>query len=178
MGERGPKGGKINRAGVQKAVRNIVERGQWYGYEVDQTASPADIVAEELIQSYAMSSYIKDEITRTFPEFAGMELTKEIITEAGATTISTEQAAWLEWSIREREHMIKTAKIAHDMGIDEKRIQLAESQAELMYRVVMGMVDAMNLTNEQRSMVPKLLPTLIRQQSLTATPEPVSLDSI
>lgn len=171
MGERGPKKGVANRQGIQRMVRNIVETARLHGYEVDENASPAEIVLDELIRTNAAVQLMERRVATDWdtPELA--ELTDIVVTENGASTVTTEHAAWLDVLGKERDRLVKVAKMAHDMGIDEKRIQLAERQAEMMYTVINGLVDAMNLSNEQRAMIPNLLPTLIRQAAIPKTLE-------
>lgn len=170
MGERGPKKGTINRQGIQKFVRNTVEQAKFYGYEVDENASPTDIVLDELIRTNAAVQFIQSQMEGNW-EAELVELTDTVVTENGASTVSTEKAAWLDVYGRERDRLVKTAKIAHDMGIDAKRIELAERQAQMMYTVINGLVDAMELSYEQKQLVPKLLPTLIRQAAIPQTVE-------
>lgn len=164
--KRGPKKGSINRAGVQKFIRNAVERGKWYGYEVDTDKGPADIALQELTESYALTSYIKDHIATNFPDAEELELTKLEFSEAGATRVPSEEAYWFEWALRERKHLLDAVKVCHGLGIDEKRIELAQANAEMMYRVVVGLMDGMNLSEDQKALAYKMLPVLIRQQAV------------
>lgn len=170
MGLRGPEKGKMNRQGIAKLVRNIVEEGKFYGYEVDQNASPADVILDELIRTNAAVQFIQSQMQDNWnPEL--VELRQEVYGEQGVSVVDTEEARWLEVYGRERDRLVKVAKVAHDMGIDERRIELAERQAQMMFTVINGLVDAMGLTAEQKQLVPKLLPTLIRQASLPSVAE-------
>ncbi len=163
----GPPKGRINRQGIQKAVRNVVETARFYGYDVDENASPADIILDELIRTNAAVQFIQSQMEGTWdPEL--VELREEVIGEQGVSVVETEEARWLAVYQNERDRLVRVAKVAHDMGIDERRIELAERQAQIMFTVINGLVEAMGLTDEQRALVPKLMPTLIQQAAIPA----------
>jgi hypothetical protein len=52
----------------------------------------------------------------------------------------------------ERAHRL--AKVNLDAGIDQRRLRLAEAQAGQMHRMLSGVLGALNLTPEQKALVP------------------------
>lgn len=60
----------------------------------------------------------------------------------------------------ERAH--RMAKVNLDAGIDARRLRLAEAQAGQMHKIFTRVLNALNLTPEQRALVPGLLKQEIR----------------
>lgn len=56
----------------------------------------------------------------------------------------------------ERDRLAKSAKLAIDAGIDERRIQLEEEQGELIARTVQAILADLNLTAEQKREAPSI----------------------
>ena len=170
MGKAGPPKGRMNRQGIQKMVRNTVETARFYGYDVDENASPVDIILDELIRTNAAVQFIQSQIEEHWP--AMLIPLSEVVERGDATIVAdTDEARWLQVYQNERDRLVKVAKTAHDMGIDARRIELAERQAQMMFTVINGLVDAMQLSAEQKALVPQLLPTLIRQAALPSVAE-------
>jgi hypothetical protein len=64
---------------------------------------------------------------------------------------------------QERERCVKFAKVAHDMGIAERQINLAEKQGEAMVGMVKRILDALALTPEQKQLVSVVVPQEFRR---------------
>jgi hypothetical protein len=63
------------------------------------------------------------------------------------------QAVYGDWIDGAAKH----AKLALDAGIEERRVQLAEMEAQLVANVVMGVLDDLNLTAEQKAIAPEVV---------------------
>jgi len=63
---------------------------------------------------------------------------------------------------QERERCVKFAKTAHDMGIADRQIQLAESQGALLAGVIRAVLGDLDLTPEQQARVPEVVPRHLR----------------
>lgn len=62
----------------------------------------------------------------------------------------------------ERDRCVRFAKTAHDMKIDEAQIKIAETQGALLAGVISRVLDALELTAEQRIKVPEIVPRELR----------------
>lgn len=62
----------------------------------------------------------------------------------------------------ERDRVVKFAKAAHDMGIADREIRLAEQQGALLASAVKKILAGLNLSVEQQELVPQLVPTVLR----------------
>jgi len=62
---------------------------------------------------------------------------------------------------KERDRCVRFAKTAHDMGIADREIRLAESQGALIAGAISRILDALELTPSQRALVPKVVPGVL-----------------
>jgi hypothetical protein len=63
---------------------------------------------------------------------------------------------------QERDRCVRYAKTAHDMGIAEHQIRVAEEQGRLLGDVIRRVLAALGLTAEQRALVPEVVPRELR----------------
>jgi len=62
---------------------------------------------------------------------------------------------------QERDRVVKYAKTAHDMGIAEQQIRLAEGQGALLAQAVSRILDGLELSAAQRARVPQVVPAVL-----------------
>lgn len=58
----------------------------------------------------------------------------------------------------ERDRCVRYAKVAHDMGIADREIRLAEAQGAMLAGVISRILDALELTPGQRALVATVVP--------------------
>jgi hypothetical protein len=58
----------------------------------------------------------------------------------------------------ERDRCVRYAKTAHDMGIADREIRLAEAQGQMLAGVISRILDALDLTAAQRALVSTVVP--------------------
>lgn len=90
----------------------------------------------------------------------------------GTPTI-TEQHAWLVVYREERQHMVKTAKMTIDAGLSTRMVRIAEQQGEMLSTAIRHILDALSLTQQQQSLVPEIVPQVLRA---VAQNQPPTLD--
>lgn len=61
----------------------------------------------------------------------------------------------------ERDRCVRFAKVAHDMGIADREIRLAEAQGALLAGAISRILDALELTEGQRARVPEIVPGVL-----------------
>lgn len=71
--------------------------------------------------------------------------------------VSEEARALVTLEAQERDRVVKYAKTAHDMGISDKMVGLAERWGDQVVGKMMIVLAALNLTAEQEAMVPSLV---------------------
>ncbi|MEU4825107.1 hypothetical protein AB0H37_24815 [Actinomadura sp. NPDC023710] len=63
---------------------------------------------------------------------------------------------------QERDRVVRYAKAAHDMGIAERHIRVAEQQAAQLADAIRKILDGLNLSPDQQKVVPRLVPSVLR----------------
>jgi hypothetical protein len=71
--------------------------------------------------------------------------------------VSEEARALVGLEAAERDRVVKYAKTAHDMGISERMIGMAERWGDQVVNRLMAILGGLNLTREQEAMVPTLI---------------------
>lgn len=66
---------------------------------------------------------------------------------------------------QERDRAVRYAKVAHDMGIAEREVKLAEQQGQLLAMVINNVLGDLSLTAEQQALVP----TVVQARLMEAT---------
>lgn len=61
----------------------------------------------------------------------------------------------------ERDRTVRFAKVAHDMGIADREIRLAEAQGALIAGAISRILDALELSPSQRAKVPTVVPGVL-----------------
>jgi hypothetical protein len=74
--------------------------------------------------------------------------------------------ALVKLEAEERDRVAKVAKMAHDMGIAEREIHLAESQASVVVSLINGVLLRLGLSAEQAARVPEAVSVEMRQLQL------------
>jgi hypothetical protein len=62
---------------------------------------------------------------------------------------------------QERDRCVKFAKVAHDMGIADREIRLAEGQGLLLAQAISRILDGLELSAAQRARVPEVVPGVL-----------------
>lgn len=71
-------------------------------------------------------------------------------------------SVWVDLYQRERAHLARVAKDTLGASIAERHVKLAEDQGALLAGVVNRILDALDLTVEQRKRVPQVVPAALR----------------
>lgn len=74
-----------------------------------------------------------------------------------------EPHVWIKLYQEERQHFVRIAKACVDVGIDERRVALAEKQGQLMAQAIEGILGGLKLTAVQK----KRAPAIVREQLTT-----------
>jgi len=67
---------------------------------------------------------------------------------------------------QERDRVVRFAKVAHDMGIAEREVKLAESQGQLLASVVRNILGDLTLTPEQLDLAPGVIQRRFREAAV------------
>lgn len=91
-------------------------------------------------------------------------LTREKIGgEDRGTTKEAGTNAWVQLWQTERRHLVDVAKACVNAGIEERRVRLAEDAGRTLAGVVRAVLERLELTTEQRALVPVVVPEELRR---------------
>jgi hypothetical protein len=74
--------------------------------------------------------------------------------------------ALVQLEAQERDRVVRFAKTAHDMGIAEREVKLAESQGALLAAVVRGILGDLDLTAVQLERAPEVIQRHLREAAV------------
>jgi hypothetical protein len=83
-------------------------------------------------------------------------------------TAKSAPSVWLDLYQRERAHLVRVSKAAIDAGIAERQVRIAEQQGQMLAKVINRVLDALDLTGEQKARVPEVVPRILRSISSAA----------
>ena len=136
------------------------ELGEFYGLPKD--VHPGDVLLIETRRTAGHVEFLRDLIGKLENEDA----------EAGPSEVLKE---WLGIYHFERTHLTKTAKMALDAGVQERMVSLAEAQGAMVADAIERILTQLQLTDQQRRLVPLVVPTILRQMR-TGQPNPMVLE--
>jgi len=70
--------------------------------------------------------------------------------------------ALVQLEAAERDRCVRFAKTAHDMGIAEREVRLAEQQGAILAGAIKQILERLELTDAQRELVPTVVPAVLR----------------
>lgn len=74
----------------------------------------------------------------------------------------TDAHTWLTLYRDERVHLARVAKMAIDAGVASRLVSIAEDQGRILASAIRAVLSALNLSTEQASLVPHVVPPILR----------------
>lgn len=124
---------------------------------------PAEAMLFAVATKYAEVVYLRGQVARLDEADLvwGVTKTKDGGDDCGETREAKPNIWWAMLRTAE-EQLVKFAAAARAAGCDERRVQLAESQADLVADAIRQIIDGLHLTTEQAQLVPELVPRVLR----------------
>lgn len=168
-----PKNGVTTAAGRKRKIEEIRATARFGNFPIPHDMGPVDILLNELQRSAGFCMWIETKIAEWPDDLIPLGETN--YDDKGSMQIApTNDAAWLDVWQRERKHLATVAKMCIDAGVDERRVQLAEKQADLMFALINEAFTRLSLSAEQQAMVPQIMPALIRRMAIPGEVEHVA----
>jgi hypothetical protein len=102
--------------------------------------------------------------------------TWNVLREDGSARPLTEsEAEFYERYLAERQHLVRAARMAVAADVEGRAMRLAEQQADQMGNAMDRIFAALRLTEQQRALLPELVPAILRE--ITAT-RPLELEGV
>lgn len=132
-----------------------------------ESGDPAETVLDEIRWAAGHVTWLRQRVQETEPEALVWGVEVEVDKGSGEfpgidTTSSAKTNAWVRLYGEERDRLIRMCKIAHEMGIAERHVQLAERVGGLMADLLRGVLGELNLSEEQRELASAAVPRHLR----------------
>jgi len=154
---------------AEAAARKAVET-----YGLPRDISPTDALLEEVRYSAGHVAWLRTKVAeleaadlvwgmteqaeKNATEFAGVDV-----------TYSATANMWLDLYHRERKHLLDLVKTAISVGIEERRVRLAEAQGSLMNDVIRRILARLSLSPDQSALLPVVVPEELRRAAAMAS---------
>ena len=156
-------------AAIEEQARKAVET-----YGLPRDISPTDALLEEVRYSAGHVAWLRAKVAELEAADLVWGITEEV--DKGATEfagVDTTRSAtvnmWLDLYFRERKHLLDLTKTAISVGIEERRVRLAEAQGSLMNDVIRRILARLSLTSDQSALLPVVVPEELRRAAAMAS---------
>lgn len=152
----------------EQAARKAVET-----YGLPRDISPTDALLEEVRYSAGHVAWLREKVAELEANDLVWGVTEEVDRGSGEfagvdTTRSASVNMWLDLYFRERKHLLDLTKTAISVGIEERRVRLAEAQGALMNDVIRRILARLSLTADQSKLLPVVVPEELRRAAAMA----------
>lgn len=156
-------------AAAEAVARKAVET-----YGLPRDISPTDALLEEVRYSAGHVAWLRAKVAELEAADLVWGVTEQTEKNASEFTgTDTIRAAavnmWLELYFRERKHLLDLTKTAISVGIEERRVRLAEAQGSLMNDVIRRILARLSLTADQSALLPVVVPEELRRAAAMAS---------
>ncbi|MEO3853711.1 hypothetical protein ABGB08_02310 [Acrocarpospora sp. B8E8] len=142
---------------MKAAAGRRLARQEWarsFGEPIADDRGHHEIVLEEIRWSAGHVAWLRDRVADVEPDALIWGTTSEVERRSGEfpgidITKAAKASAWLVLYGEERDRLLKMCKLASEMGIEERRITLAERLGSLITDLVGGVLAELDLTPEQ-----------------------------
>jgi hypothetical protein len=162
---RNPSHGVTRAASWKRKAEEIRATARFGGFPIPQDVHPVDVLTDELKRSTAFCWWIESKVAEWPDELIKLG-ESNFDDKGGMQTAPTNDAMWLDIWLREREHLAKVARMCIDAGVSERQIALAEEQTRLMITLLDKAFEALELSGDQQSRIPQIMPMIIKQMAL------------
>lgn len=143
------------------AAARVRELADTYGLPIETT--PEQAILDEVQRTAGHVAWLHEQVRGLTQGELIWGITK--VKDGGDDHGVTEEAAphaLLRLYQEERRHLVTVCAAALRAGIEERRVKLAEQQGALVAQVIRAILGDLNLTSQQRDMVPDVVPRHLR----------------
>lgn len=158
---------------AQDVIAEEAARKAVVTYGLPRDISPTDALLEEVRYTAGHVAWLREKVAGLEERDLVWGVTEKV--EKHATEFSgtdTTEAAkpniWLELYMRERKHLVEVTKAAISVGIEERRVRLAEAQGALLNDMLRRIFARLSLSPEQSALLPVVVPEELRRSAVMA----------
>lgn len=122
---------------------------KFYGQPIN--TNPIDALLDEVRRTAGHVAFLGDRVAN-WPQ--------DQLDENGGITPALR--GWIDLYQSERVHLVKVSKSALDAGVNERLVAIAEHQGMRLADSIEAILNALNLSVEQRQLVPQVVPSILR----------------
>lgn len=142
------------------------EWAKTYG-EPAPDVDPAAAVIEQISWTTGHVRWLRDRVASLEPDALTWGVANEIDRASGEfpgldTTRAAQANVWLTLYGQERDRLVNMCRIAHAMGIEERRVAMAEHLGGAIAEVISAVLDDLSLSEVQWSAARAAVPTRLR----------------
>lgn len=139
-------------------------------YGLPREVDPAVALLEEVHRTAGHVAWLHEKVQAIGEEDLVWGVVEEVDKGSGEftgtdTTSAAKPNIWLELYHRERKHLTDVCKAALAAGIAERQVRLAEQQGALIVGLLQRIFDDLDLSPEQRALIPTVVPRHLRAVS-------------
>jgi hypothetical protein len=141
-------------------------------YGLPRDISPTDALLEEVRYTAGHVAWLREQVQALEAGDLVWGMTEQVerdgsegeaIITGTDTTYGAKPNVWLELYYRERKHLLDVTKAAISVGIEERRVRLAEAQGQLVAEVIRRILGRLSLNAAQNKLVPVVVPEELRR---------------
>lgn len=149
----------------RQAEEKAREALETYGRPIDTT--PTEALLEEVRWTAGHVAWLRERVRELEQQTLTWGVTEKVDKTAGEfpgvdTTHGATPNVWLDLYQRERKHLVDVCKASIAAGIEERRVQLAEQQGNLLAEVIRKILGELDLSPQQQEKVPEVVPRHLR----------------
>lgn len=166
------KGGDACRMHLGKEAQGVIAEAEAeravVTYGLPRDISPTDALLEEVRYSAGHVAWLREKVRELEDQDLVWGKSEEVDRVGGEfpgtdTTHAAKPNVWLELYYRERKHLLEVTKTAISVGIEERRVKLAEAQGALVAEVFRRVFARMDLTKDQSARAPLIVSEELRR---------------
>jgi hypothetical protein len=123
-------------------------------YGLPREVEPHDALLEELWRTAGHVSWLATKIAELeesgLKQYAPAGTYQSVVDGIDRALVWERPSVWLELYERERKHLAAVAKTCVDVGVEERRVQLAEQHGALLARVIDGIAADLGVKDDPR----------------------------
>lgn len=110
------------------------------------------------------------EVSRTAGHVAWLQEKIGLWTMDTELEVPAHQRGWLQIYQAERRHLSNVAETAIRAGVAKRQVEIAEAQGAMLAEAVRTILDSLGLTPEQKTLVPSIVPQVLRAIAVRVDP--------
>lgn len=163
---------QAKRAAQRRAAEAAAaEAVRTYGLPLD--VSPTDALLNEVRWTAGHVAWLRERVQELEHAALVWGMTEQVDKGAGEftgtdTTEAAKPNVWLTLYQQERAHLVSVCKTAIQVGIEERRVKLAEAQGEVVAGVIRAILGELGLSADQAARAPEIASRHLRLVANTA----------